>query len=303
MTDVPAPIVSFVDLSKDFGDFRAVDRVSITIGPGEIYGLLGPNGAGKSTMIRMLLGLIRPTAGEARLWGSDVRTDPAQLTRVGSLIDGGTLYPFLTARQNLDFLGRMTGRRDPARAESLLTQVGLAEAADKRVKGYSTGMKQRLGVAAALLGDPEFVVLDEPTNGLDVTGIGEMRTLVRQLAHEQGRTVLLCSHLLGEVEQVCDRVAILHKGRVVHEAAVADMVNQQGELRVEAAPLDAARAALADRWPVQVVDDALILTATKADAPAVAAALVAADAQIFHLSMVRRSLEDAFLSITQGADA
>ena len=303
MTNNADPVVRFTDLTKDFGRFRAVDRVTMTIGSGEIYGLLGPNGAGKSTMIRMLLGLIRPTSGAAILWGSDVRTSPAQLARVGSLVDGGTLYPFLTARQNLDLLGRMTGRRDPARAEALLTQVGLAEAAGKRVKGYSTGMKQRLGVAAALLGDPEFVVLDEPTNGLDINGIGEMRVLIRKLAHEQGRTVLLCSHLLNEVEQVCDRVAILHKGRVVQEAAMADMVHQQDELRIEATPLDRAQAVLGERWPVRKADDAIVLSAKPADAPAVAELLVAAQVRIFHLSVVRRSLEDAFLSITQGVEA
>lgn len=297
------PVVRLNDLTKDFGKFRAVDRVTMTIGSGEIYGLLGPNGAGKSTMIRMVLGLIRPTSGAAVLWGSDVRANPEQLARVGSLVDGGTLYPFLTARQNLDVLGRLTGRRDPTRADALLEQVGLAEAADKRVKSYSTGMKQRLGVAAALLGDPEFVVLDEPTNGLDIAGIGEMRVLIRKLAHEQGRTVLLCSHLLNEVEQVCDRVAILHKGRVVHEATMAEMVHQQDELRVEAVPLDQAQAVLAGRWTVRVKDDALVLSAKPADAPEVAAMLVAAQVQLFHLSVVRRSLEDAFVSITQGAQA
>ena len=303
MTSNADPVVRFNDLSKSFGKFRAVDRVTMTIGAGEVYGLLGPNGAGKSTMIRMLLGLIRPSSGEALLWGKDVRSHPGQLSRVGSLVDGGTLYPFLTARQNLDVLGRMTGRRDPARADALLAQVGLTDAADKRVKGYSTGMKQRLGVAAALLGDPAFVVLDEPTNGLDIAGIGEMRELVRRLAHEQGRTVLLCSHLLNEVEQVCDRVAILHKGRVVHEAAMTELVHQRDELRIEAVPLDQAQSVLAARWPVRMQDDALVLSAPSADAPLVAEMLVTAQVRLFHLSVVRRSLEDAFLSITRGADA
>src|SRR5579875_842233 len=227
-----APVLELVHLTKRFGRVTAVQDVSLSVGAGEVYGFLGPNGAGKSTTIRILLRLIRPTAGEARLWGQDVRSHPGALARVGSLVDGGTFYPFMTGRENLRVLGLTQGRRDDKRADALLEEVGLAGAADKRMKGYSTGMRQRLGVAAALLNDPELVILDEPANGLDVSGIGEMRALIRRLAREQGRTVFLCSHLLHEVEQVCDRVAIVDKGRMIREAAVADLHERQGGVRI-----------------------------------------------------------------------
>jgi ABC-2 type transport system ATP-binding protein len=293
------PVLQLVDLTKTFGRQTAVRQVSMSVGRGEVYGFLGPNGAGKSTTIRMLLRLIRPTSGEVRLWGKDVRAHPEQLARVGSLVDGGNLYPFLTARQNLQVLGDVLGRRDPARAETLLEQVGLGDVGDKRVKSYSTGMKQRLGVAAALLNDPELVILDEPSNGLDVAGIGEMRTLIRRLAHEEGRTVFLCSHLLHEVEQVCDRVAIVDKGRVIREASMSDLLERQGGIRIEATPVETAQATLAPRWPVAVADGALVAQAAREDAPAMVAALVGAGCEVFHVSAERRSLEDAFLSITQ----
>ena len=167
MTD---SVVALERLSKTFGGrVRAVRDVSLTVPRGEVYGFLGPNGAGKSTVIRMLLGLIGPTAGRVRLWGDPV--SPRTLKRVGSLVDGGAFYPFLSGRRNLQVLAHTQGRLDQPRIDALLEQVGLAAAADRKVKGYSTGMKQRLGVAAALLNDPELVILDEPANGLDAEGL------------------------------------------------------------------------------------------------------------------------------------
>ncbi len=294
-------VLELVSLTKAFGGQLAVQNVSMSVAKGQVFGFLGPNGAGKSTTIRMLLGLIRPTSGEVRLWGRNVRAHPEQLARVGSLVDGGTFYPFLTGRQNLEVLGAVQGLREPGRIDRLLDQVGLGFAAAKRVKGYSTGMKQRLGVAAALLNDPELVILDEPSNGLDVSGIGEMRDLIRRLARDEGRTVFLCSHMLHEVEQVCDRVAIVDKGRVIHEAAMADLLERQGGVRIEAAPIDAAQAILAAHWPVTVKTGGLAVAATREDIPALVSALVVGGVQVFHVSAERRSLEDAFLSITQEA--
>ena len=296
-----SPVLEMVRLTKTFGRQAAVQDVSMTVGQGEVYGFLGPNGAGKSTTIRMLLSLIRPSSGEVRLWGRNVRAHPGQLRRVGSLVDGGTLYPFLTARENLAILGALLGRRDAKRADALLDQVGLATAADKRVKSYSTGMKQRLGVAAALLNDPELVILDEPSNGLDVSGIGEMRALILRLARDEGRTVFLCSHLLHEVEQVCDRVAIVDKGRVIREARMVELLERQGGVRVEAAPATIAQEILARRFAVTGADGALLVKATRDDIPGIIATLVEANIQVFHASVERRSLEDAFLSITQDA--
>ncbi|HYJ28809.1 MAG TPA: ABC transporter ATP-binding protein [Allosphingosinicella sp.] len=299
-----APILELANLSKTYGrrggGVRAVRDVSLSVGAGEVYGFLGPNGAGKSTTIRMLIGLISPSAGEARLFGRDLRTDPSVLRRVGSLVDGGNFYPFLSGRRNLEVLARTHGGGGD-RIEALLDQVGLARDAKRKVKGYSTGMRQRLGVAAALLGDPDLVILDEPVNGLDVAGIQEMRALIRGLAVDQGKTVFLSSHLLHEVQQVCDRVAIISKGAIVRESTIAELLRQDDGLRIEAAPLEAAEAALASRWPVERDGEALIVRATRAEAPEVARRLIGAGANLFRLVPEQRNLEEVFLSITQEA--
>jgi ABC-2 type transport system ATP-binding protein len=302
MTDLPAPVLELANLSKTYGGrgggVHAVRDVSLSVRAGEVYGFLGPNGAGKSTTIRMLIGLIAPTSGEARLFGTDLRTDPSVLRRVGSLVDGGAFYPFLSGRRNLEVLAKTHGG-GAERIDALLDQVGLAKDSGRKVKGYSTGMRQRLGVAAALLNDPEIVILDEPVNGLDVAGIQEMRALIRSLAVDHGKTVFLSSHLLHEVQQVCDRVAIISKGAVVREATIADLLRQDDGLRIEATPIDSAEAALASRWPVERDGDALIVRATRAEAPEVVRRLTGVGADLFRLVPEQRNLEEVFLSITQ----
>src|SRR5687768_16133208 len=285
MTDAPAPVLELESLSKTYGrrggGVRAVRDVSLSVGPGEVYGFLGPNGAGKSTTIRMLIGLIAPTSGEARLFGEDLRSNPAVLRRVGSLVDGGNFYPFLSGRRNLEVLARTQGE-GAERIDPLLEQVGLAKDSRRKVKGYSTGMRQRLGVAAALLGDPDMVILDEPVNGLDAAGIQEMRALIRSLAADHGKTVFLSSHLLHEEQQVCDRVAIIHKGELVRESTVAELLDQEGAgLRIEAAPVEAAETALASRWAVERSGEALIVAATRAEAPELVNRLVGAGIDLF----------------------
>jgi ABC-2 type transport system ATP-binding protein len=302
MSETQAPVVELVNLSKTYGrrggGVRAVRDVSLSVAAGEVYGFLGPNGAGKSTTIRMMLGLIAPSGGEVRLFGQDLRRDPSVLKRVGSLVDGGAFYPFLSGRRNLEVVAKTHGG-DGARIEALLDQVGLAKDARRKVKGYSTGMRQRLGVAAALLNDPDVVILDEPVNGLDVAGIQEMRALIRSLAADRGKTVFLSSHLLHEVQQVCDRVAIVSKGEVVRESGIAELLRQDAGLRVEAAPLDIAEAAIAARWKVEPSGGALLVHATRDEAPEVARRLIGAGADLFGLSVEERNLEDVFLSITQ----
>jgi ABC-2 type transport system ATP-binding protein len=297
-----APVLELANLSKTYGrrggGVRAVRDVTLSVGAGEVYGFLGPNGAGKSTTIRMLIGLISPTAGDVRLFGEDLRRHRSVLRRVGSLVDGGAFYPFLSGRRNLEVLARTHGGGGE-RIDALLDQVGLAKDAKRKVKGYSTGMRQRLGVAAALLNDPEIVILDEPVNGLDVAGIQEMRALIRDLAVEQGKTVFLSSHLLHEVQQVCDRVAIISKGEIVREATIADLLRQDDGLRIEAAPLDAAEAALASRWAVERDGEALIVRAARAEAPELVRRLVGAGADLFRLTPEQRNLEEVFLSITR----
>jgi ABC-2 type transport system ATP-binding protein len=301
MSEAQAPVLELVNLSKTYGrrgGVRAVRDVSLSVGAGEVYGFLGPNGAGKSTTIRMLLGLIAPSGGEVRLFGEDLRRDSSSLKRVGSLVDGGAFYPFLSGRRNLEVVARTHGG-GAERIDALLDQVGLAGDSKRKVKGYSTGMRQRLGVAAALLNDPEIVILDEPVNGLDVAGIQEMRALIRALAADHGKTVFLSSHLLHEVQQVCDRIAIISKGEIVREARIAELLRQDGGLRVEAAPLDVAEAAIASRWGVEREGDALIVRATREDAPEVARRLLGAGADLFGLRVEQRNLEEVFLSITQ----
>jgi len=300
-------VVELIDLGKVYpgkGGVRAVNGVSISVGSGEVYGFLGPNGAGKSTTIRMLLGLIAPSSGEVRLFGEDLRRSPSVLRRAGSLVDGGAFYPFLTGRRNLEVLAR-TQSGGAERIDALLDQVGLADSAERRVKGYSTGMRQRLGVAAALLGDPDLVILDEPVNGLDAAGIQEMRMLIRSLAADHGKTVFLSSHLLHEVQQVCDRVAIISRGEVVREATIAELLAHDEGLQLRAAPLELARAALEGRWAAEPEADGLLVRATADEAPEVVRRLVGAGVDLFGLAPARRNLEEVFLSITQenGVDA
>ncbi|WP_218943172.1 ABC transporter ATP-binding protein [Sphingomonas sp. R-74633] len=281
------------------GAKRAVDDVSLSVRSGEVYGFLGPNGAGKSTTIRMALGLIRPSDGEVLLYGEPVSAKA--LRRVGSLVDGGTFYPFLSGRDNLRVLARTQGS-DGSRIDAVLERVDLARDAKRKVKGYSTGMKQRLGVAAALLDDPQLVILDEPANGLDAAGIQDMRSLLRGLAAD-GKAVFLSSHLLHEVEQICDRVAIVHKGKLLREATVREMLDQGEALRVEAEPLDAAAAALEGKWPFERGADSLKVQAPRAAAPEIVRALVEAKADVFRVGPDDQSLEEIFLTMTRDTDA
>lgn len=199
----------------------AVDSVSLTVSPGEVVGLLGPNGAGKTTLLRMVLGLVSPSAGLVVMVGPDA--EGAGIEIAGGLLEQPAFYPYMSGRNNLRVLARYTDVAE-SRVDELLELLGLADRAHDRVGSYSQGMRQRLGIAAALLKDPDIVVLDEPTNGLDPAGVSEVRGIVRNLA-DSDRAVLISSHLLSEMEQLCDRVVILHEGRVVAEGAPAAMGN------------------------------------------------------------------------------
>lgn len=225
-------ILQIDQLEKHFGKVKAVDGVSLTVMSGQVYGFLGPNGSGKTTTIGLILGLLHPTAGKVFLFGAPIspsRTRP--LRRVGALVSAPAIVPYLSARQNLELLVHLSPELPPGRVDEVLEIVNLNEAADRRTGQFSTGMKQRLGIAMALLHEPELLILDEPTNGMDPAGMREIRVLLGQLA-EQEVTIFISSHLLHEVEQICDQVAVLKKGKVVAEGYVKDLLGEQTIVRV-----------------------------------------------------------------------
>ena len=241
-TDTP-PAVAARGLRKTYGTLEAVAGVDVTVQPGDVYGYLGPNGAGKTTSLRMMLGLIRPTGGEVRLFGRDPVLDPVSaLEGVAGFVEDPAFYPYLSGRANLDLLADLDGGGNGGRVAEVLEIVELTGRAGDRVRGYSHGMRQRLGLAAALLRRPRLLVLDEPTTGLDPAGMRDMRALVRRLAGD-GITVLLSSHLMGEVEALCNRVAILREGRVRYEGDLAEVIERSdGRYRLQVTDPDAALA-------------------------------------------------------------
>jgi ABC-2 type transport system ATP-binding protein len=288
-------------LSKRFGDITALDDVSLEVPTGDIVGFLGPNGSGKTTTLRMLLGLTRPTSGTADVLGASPGT-PAGLSRIGAMIESPAFYPFLSGRDNLRVMARHAGAPE-SRIAPALAEVDLSSRAGDRFSTYSMGMKQRLGVAAALLKDPELLILDEPTNGLDPAGMAEMRSFIRELGQGQ-RTVLLSSHLMHEVEQICDRVGVIRQGRLVAEGTVADLRGKPG-LLIRAQPLNAAHqllAALPEVEGIEIVDGGLRIDADPAVASSLNRALVGAGIDVSELVVQRSSLEDVFLHLTQDGD-
>lgn len=292
-------------LTKRYGRFTAVDAVGLDVREGDVYGFLGANGSGKTTTVRMLLGLVLATSGEAQVLGEPMpRRAGAVLPRVGAMIEGPAAYPHLSGRRNLALLdatgpaadgGRTDRRTRRARVAEVLGRVGLGAVDDRPVRAYSLGMRQRLGLAAALLHRPRLLVLDEPTNGLDPQGIQEIRELLLELNRE-GTTVFLSSHLLAEIEQMCTRVGVLDRGRLVLQDDLDALRGPTG--RVEVSTPDAARA-------VSVLPSGLVehrdgdrLLVRHPDAAALNAELVAAGVRVVHLSAERRRLEDVVLAAT-----
>jgi ABC-2 type transport system ATP-binding protein len=289
-------------LTKRYGaGIVAVDQLTLRVRHGEIYGFIGPNGAGKTTTLRMLLGLIRPTSGSISVLGAQPGT-PASLTGLGALIETPTFYPYLSGRDNLRVIARYASVGDE-HVETALAQVKLVDRAGDSFQTYSLGMKQRLGVAAALIKDPEFLILDEPMNGLDPPGMADMRALIQELGRS-GRTVLFSSHQLSDVSLLCDRVGIISRGRLVAEGSVAELSRESGIL-VRADPPDVTWTVLATAVGVDRV--ATIAEGVLVDAPASAAprlmhALVAAGISVHEVRPLRQSLDEIFDSLT-GAEA
>ncbi|WP_280471442.1 ABC transporter ATP-binding protein [Nocardia cyriacigeorgica] len=293
MTD---SIVVTKELTKRYGTHPAVDRVDMRVQPGEIYGFLGPNGAGKTTSLRMLAGLIAPSSGSATVLGH-APGDPAVVRRIGVLIEGPGFYPYLSGRDNLLVMARYRGL-GPAEVTEALQRVGLAGRAGDRYRTYSLGMKQRLGVGAALLGRPDLLILDEPTNGLDPAGMAEMRSLITDLAAD-GHTVLLSSHLLSEVQEICDRVGVISGGTLLAESTVAEL-RGAASLLVRAEPagvaLPAIRAVLGE--PVMLTAAGIRIEAAADAAPKIARAVVESGAELLELRVDEKSLEEVFFEMT-----
>jgi ABC-2 type transport system ATP-binding protein len=294
-------------LVKRYGDVTAVDNVDLTVGAGDVYGYLGPNGAGKTTSLRMLLGLIRPDAGTAKLFGRDPLVEGARaLDGVAGFVEAPRFYPYLSGRRNLELVAALDGDGAAGRIDEALDTVELSARAKDRVGGYSHGMRQRLGIAGALLRNPQLLLLDEPTTGLDPGGMRDMRVLVRRLA-DQGITVLLSSHLMGEVEDLCDRVAIVRTGRVVYEGSLPELLASTAGrygLRttddVRAAALAAERPGIAD---VRFADGGLTLSASEDAAIALSIALGEAGIGIAALVPRTATLEELFFRMTEGDGA
>ncbi len=287
-------------LTKRYGTrITAVEDLDLTVRRGEVYGFLGPNGAGKTTTLRMLLGLIRPSSGTATVLGEEPGA-PAGLAKVGALVESPAFYPYLSGSDNLRAVARYAGA-PRSRVPEVLERVELSGRAKDKFKKYSLGMKQRLGVAAALLKDPDLLILDEPTNGLDPKGMADMRALIRRLG-QGDRTVLLSSHLLGEVEQICDRVGVIRRGRLVAQGTLAELRGREG-LLVRADPLQNARyiaARLDGVREASVVDGALRLSVNPARAAEINRKLVSAGIDVSELRPAEQSLEEVFLELTGG---
>ncbi len=288
-------ILRTVGLTKHFGSFIAVNNLDLEVRRGEVLGFLGPNGAGKSTTVGMILGLIKPTSGRIEYNGLSLR-------QIGAIIEAPAFYPYLSGRDNLQALALAAGGVRRGRIDELLDYVGLAERPHSPYRTYSLGMKQRLGIASTLLLDPALVILDEPTNGLDPAGQREIRALIPQLARE-GRSVLLASHLLHEVEQVCDRVAIVRHGSLVQEGSVRDIVGQGSFLEINVPEGERAAEVLRALPFVERVEvqdgGALAVYTPEERGPDVTRAL--SEANIYASSMTRRrhSLEEVFLELTE----
>jgi ABC-2 type transport system ATP-binding protein len=302
--DHDGPALETSGLTKRFGERLAVDAVSLSVPRGTAYGFLGHNGAGKTTLIRMLLGLTRVSAGNARLLGLPVPAQRAQaLARVGAIVEEPSFYPHLTGRENLKVAAAVRGPEARGRIGAALGRVGLDKRADDRVGTYSLGMRQRLGVARCLLSDPELLILDEPMNGLDPGGMLDMRRMIRALVEEEGRTVFISSHLLDEIEKTCDVAAIIDRGRVITQGPIHELVaDGAGELIIECDDVGRALSLLAGEPSVRDLRSEHGGLRMKLHEPEQAgeinARLVRAGVVVTRLEPVRHSLEERFLEMT-----
>ncbi len=295
------PVIETNGLSKDFGSILAVDNLSLSVPKGSVFGLLGPNGAGKTTIIGILLGLITPTSGKFSLFGEEMDGSiESALQRIGATMETPSFYPYLSGLDNLRYFQQVAGHNDAAELDSLLELVNLHSRRHSKFATYSLGMKHRLGIAYALLGDPELLLLDEPTNGLDPNGMAEVRRLLQDLG-DGDRTVLLASHLLHEVEQVCDSVAILSKGRVIAQGLVSELIARKSTVRLATTDDESAATILNSLdWVGSVLaeDGGLLVEADPTRTSELSAALARSAIYVSELRALDTSLEEYFLDVT-----
>ena len=295
-------IIHTSNLTKQFTDVKAVDDLSFSVQSGEVYGFLGQNGAGKSTTIRMLLTLIRPSNGSITLFGKDIRTHRKEiLQKTGAIIEKPDLYKYLTALQNISIIARLSGiRLTQKQLMHQLEQVGIAERANSKVKTFSQGMKQRLGIACALINDPELIILDEPTNGLDPQGIADVRNLIRHLSKNEGKTIFISSHLLHEIQLVADSMLIIDQGKKRAEGKVDDLLNPADTLvEIDTTDNDATKRVLQQsQWSRHLQPPGnIVLKMHRKEIPLLAKFLVEQNIDILAIRP-KHSLEDYFLSLT-----
>lgn len=290
-------ILAIQDLHKTYGPRAAVEGINMNIRPGQIYGFLGPNGAGKTTTIRMLLGLIRPSKGNIQLF--DQHLNRKALSKVGAIVEAPSAYGHLTGKENLQVIARLR-RMSDRHIPELLDYVGLKDAQNRVVRGYSLGMKGRLSIAAAMMGSPEFLVLDEPTNGLDPNGIREVRELIQSLP-QRGITVMVSSHILSEVEQMASHVGIIHKGQMRFEGALKDLQgSSQPVLRIQSSDLQVALSQLQKSHPEAKIQEGRIeLPGTSEHAPQIIRSLVQNNFDVYSVTPYQATLEDLFVNITR----
>ncbi|MEM9951572.1 MAG: ABC transporter ATP-binding protein [Chloroflexota bacterium] len=296
-------VIQLDKLSKIYGTgeqaVHAVNDLSLTVETGQIFGFLGANGAGKTTTIRMLLGLIYPSSGEASLFGQSLQ-DAGQVRqeRVGGLVEEATLYPFMTGYNNLKAIAYTSGVTERKRIDEVLDIVGMRSFAKRKAKTYSTGMKQRLGIATALLTDPDLLILDEPTNGLDPQGIQDVRVLLQHLAQNEGKTIFLSSHLLHEIEQTCTHVAIIRNGHLVRQGAINDLLQTNSVTRLTVDDISTAYALLSQNYPTEIVNQSIEVTVIYDNIPDLIQYLVSQNIRIFEVTQKQQSLEDLFFEVT-----
>jgi len=289
------------NLTKVIGKSTIVDSISFAVQPGQVFGFLGPNGAGKTTTIRMLVGLIRPTSGRVLIDGRDLNDNfEAAMRAIGCIVETPDLYRFLTGRENLEHFARMLRGIDSARIEEVADMVQLKHRLDDRVGTYSLGMRQRLGIAQALLGRPRLLILDEPANGLDPAGIREIRHLFRELAG-QGLSIFISSHLLAEIELMCDHVAIIHKGKIVTTGSVEGLISTRRELELRVNDPEGAGAVLAGMSiGFERRNGSLTVAAESSQVPLIVSNLVGAGIEVHEIASRAQTLEEMFLEATGG---